>query len=166
MRLSSAAIFDPSHPDGLGSGMSGPWYSVRCLIKLEIQFRLPLLLTMMLHVTAARVKAIVSNEKKLISVWLKMKDMDEERSECVFNSAECFSLEISATEMYLMAGDCGNVTHLKTHCVAWPLLTSLSDLTVREKRGERSRVIVQPSLITHLYISHKGKKHTITHTKN
>ena len=59
-----SAIFDPSHPDGLGSGMSGPWSSVRCLIKLEIQFRLPLLLTMMLHVTAARVKAIVSHEKK------------------------------------------------------------------------------------------------------
>ena len=81
-----------------------------------------------------------------------------------------FSMELFPNyrqlKMYLMDGDgdCGNVTHLKTHCVAWPVAAGLtSDLTVR--RGERSRVIVQSSLITHLYISHKGEKHTITRTK-
>ena len=68
-----------------------------------------------------------------------------------------------------MAGDCGNVTHLKTHCVRLATgdqVSGLSDLTVKRERGERSRVIVQSGLITHLYISNKGEKHTITHTKH
>ena len=117
-------------------------YSVRCLIKLEIQFSLPLLLTMMLHVTSARVKAIVSHEKKSRKLTKKeinfglVKNEGHGRREkwVCFNSAEGFSFEISATEMYLMAGDCGNVTHLKTHCVAWPLLTRL-----QRSHGERER---------------------------
>ena len=44
--------------------------------------------------------------------------MDEE-------SVFSFSRNIGNLKMYLMAGDCGNVTHLKTHGVARPLLVTM-----------------------------------------
>ena len=81
---------------------------------------------MMLHVTAARVKAIVSHEKKSRKLTKKeinfglVKNEGHGRRKCVFFLSKYRQL----LKMYLMAGHCGNVTHLKTHGVAWPLLVT------------------------------------------
>ena len=61
---------------------------------------------------------------------LTKKEINFSPAQLGHETRKVFSMELFSNyrqlKMYLMDGDSGNVTHLKTHCVAWPLAAALT----------------------------------------